>query len=77
MIGIISARIFIKQRVYVCPAGAAYPGSINPDNSFLQDIRTVMQYWLHVGMLISGVGLVRLVAYQDGRQCSSEGILST
>jgi hypothetical protein len=64
MIGIISAWIFIKNRVYVCPPGAACPGSINPDNSFLQDIRTVMQYWLHAGMLIFGVGLVRLVAYQ-------------
>ena len=64
MIGIVGAWIFIKKRVYVCPAGAACPGSFNPDNSFLQDIRTVMQYWLHVGMLIFGVGLVRLVAYQ-------------
>ena len=64
MIGIISAWIFIKKRVYVCPAGATCPDSINPDNIFLQDIRTVMQYWLHVGMLIFGVGLVKLVAYQ-------------
>ena len=64
MIGIISAWIFIKERVYVCPLGAACPGSINPDNTFLQDIRTVMQYWLHVGMLTFGVGLVKLVAYQ-------------
>ena len=64
MIGIISAWIFIKKRVYVCPPSAECPGSINPDNSFLQDIRTVMQYWLHVGMLIFGVGLVKLVAYQ-------------
>ena len=64
MIGIIGAWIFIKKRVYVCPPGATCPGSINPDNSFLQDIRTVMQYWLHIGMLLFGVGLVRLVAYQ-------------
>ena len=64
MIGIVGACIFIKQQVYVCPAGAACPGSFNPDNSFLQDIRTVMQYWLHVGMLIFRIGLVRLVAYQ-------------
>ena len=64
MIGIVGAWIFIKQWVYVCPAGAACPGSFNPDNSFLQDIQTVMQYWLHVGMLIFGIGLVRLVAYQ-------------
>ena len=64
IIGIIGAWIFIKERVYICPAGATCPGSFNPDNSFLQDIRTVMQYWLHVGMLIFGVGLVRLVAYQ-------------
>ena len=64
MIGIISAWIFIKNRVYVCPPSATCPGSFNPDNSFLQDIRTVMQYWLHVGMLIFGVGLVKLVAYQ-------------
>ena len=64
MIGILSAWIFIKKRVYLCPAGAACPGSINPDNSFLQDFRTVMQYWLHIGMLIFGVGLTKLVAYQ-------------
>ena len=64
MIGIVSAWIFIKKRVYFCPVGAACPGSSNPDNSFLQDIRTVMQYWLHIGMLIFGVGLVKLVAYQ-------------
>ena len=65
MIGIISAWIFIKKRVYICPTGAACPGSFNPDNSFLQDIRTVMQYWLHIGMLIFGVGLVKLVAHQS------------
>ena len=64
IIGIIGAWIFIKNRVYVCPPGATCPGSFNPDNSFLQDIRTVMQYWLHAGMLIFGVSLVRLVAYQ-------------
>ena len=64
MIGLVGAWIFIKKRVYICPAGATCPGSFNPDNSFLQDIRTVMQYWLHVGMLIVGVGLMRLVAYQ-------------
>ena len=52
MIGIIGAWIFIKKWVYLCPVSAAYPGSFNPDNSFLQDIWTVMQYWLHIGMLI-------------------------
>ena len=63
-IGIIGAWYYINKWVYVCPAGAACPNSINPDNGFLQSIRTVMQYWLHVGMLIFGVGLVKLVAYQ-------------
>ena len=77
MIGIVSAWIFIKKRVYLCPADATCPGSFNPDNSFLQDIRTVMQYWLHVGMLMVGVGLMKLVAYQAGRKCGNKGIQST
>ena len=64
-IGIVSAWIVIKKWVYSCPPGARCPSSFNPDNSFLQDIRTVMQYWLHGGMLIAGVGLVKLVAYQS------------
>ena len=65
MIGIVGAWIFIKKWVYSCPPGARCPGSFDPDNNFLQDIRTVMQYWLHVGMLIVGVGLVKLVGYQS------------
>ena len=73
MIGITGAWIFIKKRVYLCPAGAACPGSFNPDNTFLQDIRTVMQYWLHVGMLIVGVGLVKLVAYQAWSEMRQRG----
>ena len=64
-IGIVSAWIVIKKWVYSCPPGARCPSSFNPDNSFLQDIRTVMQYWLHAGMLIAGVGLVKLVGYQS------------
>ena len=64
IIGIIGAWIFIKKRVYVCPPTARCPGSFNPDISVLQDIRTSMQYWLHGGMIIFGVGLVKLVAYQ-------------
>ena len=64
MTGILSAWFFIKKRVYLCPPGAACPGSFNPDNSFLQDFRTVIQYWVHVGMLIFGVGLMKLVGYQ-------------
>ena len=62
MIGIIGAWIVLMKWAYSCPPGAKCPSSFNPDNSFLQDIRTVMQYWLHVGMLIVGVGLVKLVA---------------
>ena len=73
MIGIVGAWIFIKKRVYLCPAGATCPGAFNPDNSFLQDIRTVMQYWLHVGMLIVGVGLVKLVAYQAWSTMRQQG----
>ena len=73
MVGIISAWIFIKKRVYLCPAGATCPGSFHPNNSFLQDIRTVMQYWLHVGMLIFGVGLVKLVAYQSWSTMRQQG----
>ena len=65
MIGIMGVWIFIIKWVYSCPPGARCPGSFNPDNNFLQDIRTVMQYWLHFGMLIVGVGLVKLVAYQS------------
>ena len=73
MIGILSAWIFIKKRVYLCPPGAACPGSFNPDNSFLQDFRTAMQYWLHVGMLIFGVGLMKLVAYQAWSEMRQRG----
>ena len=65
MIGIVGAWIFIKKWVYSCPPGARCPSSSNLDNNFLQDIQTVMQYWLHVGMLIVGVGLVKLVGYQS------------
>ena len=42
----------------------AVPIHFNPDNDFLQVIRTVMQYWLQIGMIVFGVGLVKLVAYQ-------------
>ena len=62
--GISIADIFIRYWVYICPDSARCPHSFNPDNDFLQVIRTVMQYWLQIGMIVFGVGLVKLVAYQ-------------
>ena len=66
IIGITSPWICIIKWVYTCPPDAfCNPGFIDPNNGFLQDIRTFIQYWLYVGMHVFGVGLVKIVAYQS------------
>ena len=63
VLGISLANVFLSH-VYICPGGATCHNFLEPTSDLIQNLRTAMQYWLQVGMLLFGVGLARLASYQ-------------
>ena len=51
----------LLPRIYVCPI-ASCPFSLSPSN--IPHVQALMNYWLSIGTLISGIALTKLLAYQ-------------
>ena len=51
----------LLPRIYVCPM-ASCPHSLLPSN--IPHVQALMNYWLSIGTLISGIALTKLLAYQ-------------
>lgn len=63
-IGIVEAVLFPK--IHTCPSDALCPGSFNPNaTNVLQLLQSLMSYWLQAGMIIAGIGLLKLSAFQS------------
>ncbi|KAJ3489097.1 hypothetical protein NLJ89_g11558 [Agrocybe chaxingu] len=63
-IGIFQAALLPK--IFTCPPGATCDDSYDPNTTMvLQLLQTAMSWWLKVGLIVSGFGLLRLSAYQS------------
>lgn len=51
----------LLPRIYVCPIDSC-PHSLLPSN--IPHVQALMNYWLSIGTLISGIALTKLLAYQ-------------
>ena len=65
LVGTAIIQLALLPHIYICPAGATCSHSIDPNTGVLQRLQTLMTYWLHIGIIISGYGLFRLMAYQS------------
>jgi hypothetical protein len=72
--GAASIRFALLPRVYTCPSGATCPNHLfDPTSNILNIIQTIVQYYLTVGCLLTGVGVGTIISHQSWLQFLRKG----
>lgn len=70
-ISIVGAELL--PRIYVCPGGASCSHLSDPVPHAMSLVQSLMNYWLGIGIVLSGTGLTKLVAYQAWLKMKRQG----
>ncbi|KAF9554563.1 hypothetical protein CPC08DRAFT_821620 [Agrocybe pediades] len=63
--GIGFVQVTLLPHIHSCPANSTCSARFDPNrSSIFNTLQTIMTYWLKVGTMISGYGLMKLSAYQ-------------